>query len=135
MPLRVTTNGMAVSSVLASQKKKRRKGSGVQYVGHHRRIPENTSQIECSIADIDEIIQKYESECMFAESHHAQDEKGSPMPVEYAAMQGLLKLAESRLNLKSSYWKLGCIAVFGIIYVLTLFLQRDVESAFGIETR
>eukprot|EP00291_Cryptomonas_curvata_P001420 CAMPEP_0172199636 /NCGR_PEP_ID=MMETSP1050-20130122/28808_1 /TAXON_ID=233186 /ORGANISM="Cryptomonas curvata, Strain CCAP979/52" /LENGTH=341 /DNA_ID=CAMNT_0012876701 /DNA_START=10 /DNA_END=1032 /DNA_ORIENTATION=+ len=123
---------MSVNSIIASRKGAKRKKSG-RAVEASQFLEAEPSTLENQICDIEEIISRYKENCVYATSYKSGAAKEDES-IENKKLQGLLSLAESRLSLKASYVKLGALFGFGVIYVLTLFLQRDVQSAYGIET-
>ncbi len=131
---RIAINSMSVNSIIAFRKgAKRRKLSGRKPEDNHF-LETEPSTLENQICDIEEIISSYKENCVYASSYESSAGKDDES-TENKKMKGLLSLAESRLSLKASYAKLGALFGFGVIYVVTLFLQRDVQSAYGIETR
>ncbi len=130
---RIAINSMSVNSIIASRKGVKRKKSG-RKAEESQFLEAEPSTLENQICDIEEIISRYKENCVYATSYENNGGKEDES-IENKKMKGLLALAESRLSLKASYAKLGALFGFGVIYVLTLFLQRDVQSAYGIETR
>ncbi len=130
---RLAINTMSVNSIIASRKGGKRKKSA-RGNEENQILGAEPSTLENQICDIEEIISRYKDNCVYATSYESSADKDDES-TEDKKMRGLLALAESRLSLKASYAKLGALFVFGVIYVLTLFLQRDVQSAYGIETR
>ena len=130
---RIAINSMSVNSIIASRKGVKRKKS-LRTDGTSQIFEAEPSTLENQICDIEEIISRYKENCVYAVSYENSAAKEDES-IENKKMHGLLALAESRLSLKASYAKLGALFGFGVIYVLTLFLQRDVQSAYGIETR
>jgi hypothetical protein len=124
---------MSVNSIIASRKGAKRKKSE-QTVEAKRFLAAEPTTIENQICGIEEIISRYKENCVYATSFESSAQKDDESN-ENNKIKGLLTLAESRIKLKASYAKLGALCVFGVIYVLTLFSQRDVQSAYGIETR
>ncbi len=124
----MSTNSIKASRTIWKRKRFGRKVEEPQFV---EAAP---ATLENQIYDIEQIISRYKEKCKYAASYDNNSAKEDES-IENKKMKGLLALAESRLSLKASYAKLGALLGFGVIYVVTLFLQRDVQSAYGIETR
>ncbi len=130
---RIAINSMSVNSIIASRKGAKRSKLSGRKPADNQFLEAEPSTLQNQICDIEEIISRYKENCVYASSYESS--AGKDESNENKKMKGLLSLAESRLSLKASYAKLGALFGFGVIYVVTLFLQRDVQSAYGIETR
>jgi hypothetical protein len=129
---RLAINSMSVNSILASRKGRKKKPNGPRS-GRGQGLDVEPSTLENQIRDLEDIIARRKGNCEYSASLENSD-KGDKSD-EFEKLKGLLTLAESSLSLKASYGKLLALTGFGVIYVVTLFLQRDVSSAYGIETR
>jgi hypothetical protein len=129
---RFAINSMSVNSIIARRKGEKRKKT--ERAVESSQFIAGPYTLQNQICDIEETISLHKKNCAYAASYKSSAAKVDASN-ETRKLKGLLTLAESRLSLKASYAKLGALFCFGVLYVLTLFLQRDVQSAYGIETR
>jgi hypothetical protein len=88
------------------------------------------AELEAQILGIEKLRGQYKEKCQFATDDISNGFSDQPQKIE-----GLLACVRSHLHLKTSYYRLGVLVAYSLLYVTVLFLQRDVADSFGIESR
>ena len=100
------------------------------FVSTHDTYVFKASELETQIREIETIRSQYKEQCKFATENISSD-----LTDQHQKLEGLLSCVEVHLELKTSYYRLGALVAFALIYVTTLFLQRDVSASFAVESR
>jgi hypothetical protein len=88
------------------------------------------AELEAQISGIEKLKRQTKEKCLFATDDISHGFSDQPQKIE-----GLLACVRSHLHLKTSYYRLGVLVAYSLLYVTVLFLQRDVPDSFGIESR